>query len=343
MTRRRAAIGVIAAALTVATAGTARTQDITASATDLLEYYNLRKYDSVAKALVDANRGDLGIVLDALKLEADRWVLADGADFVAHRRMVLATFALEVASAGLETQWERSKQILEWTCARLRKEKTVDQNETTWFEAALALTEGARDLDALRVHIAHMTSRVPNAPRLTLAQAFVAETEYWDDVMMPSIPGASRVTPDAAAKALERALAQPATRAEAHLRLGYFLSALNRPDEALVHLQQVDPIDDPGQRYLAQLFAGWIHERRKDHPAAVAAFTAAVAAVPKAPVASTALALRLYSAGERSEAQRVMQDATGASPPVVDPWRIYGYGDLRRFPYLLARLQGQLR
>jgi Flp pilus assembly protein TadD len=88
------------------------------------------------------------------------------------------------------------------------------------------------------------------------------------------------------------------------------------------------------------LFEGWAHERLGRHDEAARAFRAALAAVPAGQAAALSLAVRLAAAGDRDEAARLSRVALG---PGTDPWREYGYGDLRRLPILLSALRREVR
>ena len=337
-------------------------QAIEVSPMDLLAYYEMGQPAKVMKAVADAARGDLVVVLDALKRDGAAWIAEDGPKWTERRRMVLATFALEVAHAGLDYQWRNSKDLLEWTCTLLRRERASSDFERASHLAALALLEGARDREALEIHLAHMKARVPDEPRLALARAFLIEIEWWDDVMygwmfnMPSsMAGAPDLSPlprrgqpvDAGAldpaAALVPLLKIPATRNEAALRLGFFSWRAGRPEQALDYLRTITAPDDTGQAHLAHLFTAWAYERQQKNDQAIDALRASLEIVPGAQSASLLLAVRLHSAGRGQEARAVMDRTLAFDPPVFDPWRNYGYGDLRRWPVLVDDLRRRLR
>lgn len=358
MTRRCAALVVAMLALGSARAGA---QVVDVSVMDLLAYYEMGQHARVTKAVAEAARGNLVIVLDALKRDGAAWIAEDGPKWTERRRMVLATFALEVAHAGLDYQWKNSSDLLEWTCTLLRRERSASAFERAWHLAALALFEGARDLEALEIHLAHMKSRVPDEPRLRLARAFVAETEWWEEVMYlwlfhmqsamagPALMPAPRKSGIVDTSGLEPAAALipllevPGTRNEAALRLGFFSWRAGRSDEALGYLRTITTPDDAGQAHLVHLFSAWSYERQQQPDRAIDALRASLDAVPGAQSASLMLAVRLHSAGRRQEAQAVMDRMLALDPPAFDPWRNYGYGDLRRWPVLLDDLRRRLR
>ena len=340
----------------------AAAQEITVSPIDLLSHYELGQHAKVMKAVADASRGNLDVVLDALKRDGAAWIAQDGPKWTDRRRMVLATFALEVAHAGLDTQWTNSKNLLEWTCTLLRRERAASGFERAWHLAALALLEGARDLEALEIHLAHMKARIPDEPRLRLARAFVTETIWWDDVMnawafnmgsgMPGTPALMPTPrkgqpPDPGAldpaHALVPLLEVPETRNEAALRLGFLSWRAGLADQALDYLRTITAPDDPGQAHLAHLFRAWSYERQQKNDQAIEALRQSLDLVPGAQSASLLLAVRLHSAGRGQEAKAVMDRMLELDPPVFDPWRNYGYGDLRRWSVLIDDLRRRLR
>jgi tetratricopeptide (TPR) repeat protein len=280
-------------------------------------------------------------VVQALKLDAGKWIAADGPRLAPRRRLTVAMFALEVARAGLDHQWLRSQEILEWACELLRKQREPGGAERTWHLAALALIEGARDMRALDQHAAHLKSRFPDEPRLLLVDAFRRESEYWN--LIYTISGvADGGAPGGVIPALETAKKRRENEREANLRLGYVLERAGKFPEAIETLRRVPPGDDAGQLYLAHLFLGWAYEAL-DRPAdAERAFRAALDAVPGAEVATLALAVHLYESGRRDEADTLIDDRLGRQPRAGDPWRIYGYGDLRRWPALMDTLRKEI-
>lgn len=332
--------GLLVGAITLAMAGawparSAPQQSVEASGIDLATYYLLGEHEEVAGALRRASSGDLGVVLSSLRTEAPRWIDADGPSAAGRRRLAVAAVALEAAFAGLDTQWTRAAALLEWGCETLRAGPAPIAGEEEWYLAALAVIEGARDVTLLERHLEHHARRVPEEPRLRLARAFIAESAFWDAKLLRAID----LAPNRPVEALADALSHPGTRAEARLRLGYFALEAGRFDEALAHLQAVGPGDDDGQRYLAHLFAGWAHERRGGDEAATATYRAAMLAAPGARAAMLALATRRYAAGDEAEGRRLVSAALDPANTTDDPWQIYGYGDLRRWPLLVGALR----
>lgn len=312
---------------------------VTASPMDLATWYELGQFDMVESAIRQAATGHLDVVLQAFRDDAEAWIEADGDDSAPRRRLVVATVALEAAYAGLDNQWVHSKELLTWACRMLRAYPSQPA-EREWHLAALAVVEGARDWDLLGDHIGHVRRRFPDEPRLLLAEAFGRERLVADEISRNPVTHKLGRT-----DIYEEALAHPATAREARLRHGYLLLQGHAYEEAIGLLRQDGEPDDPGQRYLARLFEGWAHERREppDHVAAERAFREALDAVPGAYTASLALALSVYRQGSGADISRILAAVANADPPVADPWLAYGYGDHRRWPYLIDDLRSHLR
>ena len=317
-------------------AGGRTPQGITVSATDLLEYYEAGEFDLVQQALERAATGDLGIVLDALKRDAPAWIDADGPEWRDRRRMLAVTFALETARASLDGRWHRSRELIEWGAGLLAKGPPSPQ-ERSWQHAALALCEGARDTIAIEEQMKRMERRFPGEPRVLLARAFLKEIEFWHE----RAAYGDRANPRPAIEALRPALGHPGVRDEALLRAGLFTYLAGRPADALGYLRQIAVSTDAGHTYLAGLFTGWTHERLGHDEEAIAAFRRALEAAPRARTATLYLVARLYAAGAREEADRLLvDDVMGLTVTrAADPWMEYGYGDLRRFAPLIAQLR----
>jgi tetratricopeptide (TPR) repeat protein len=332
----------------------ARGPQLTISLLDALTMYDAGEHASVVRALAAAAGRDGQALAALLRQDVPGWITADGPSEAPRRRLVAATFVLEVAHAGLDTQWETSRSVTEWACELLRSAGPPTGPERQWHLAALALLQasfepggrgGGESSPAVRAHLAHISRRFPGEPRIELARALLAEYDYWT-LRMPGEwdqidrnapgdePAAGRPIP-----ALEAAAKHPANQAEASLRLGFLASRQGNLDRALAHLRAAaQGADDPTRVYLAHLFTGWTHEKAGRPDDAVAAYRRALA-TQLALSAALALAVRLYAIDERDEADTVVAQALAARPIVPDPWKAYGYGDFRRWPDLIARLR----
>jgi tetratricopeptide (TPR) repeat protein len=345
---------VFATIATIAIPRNAHAQTMTLSVMEVLDQYDRRR-----ELAIGALEGieHIGTIEDALEAEGDAWVNALGPQEAPRRRLVAATFALEAARVAMDEEWLYGARLVEWGCAELRKQKTPLPAEVLWQRAALALIEGAYDFEFLTNpkdgsrkgpahHLNHVKDRFPNDPSLVMARAFVA-TEHtilgvsnnlWDS-------GASEVPGETVAR-LTDALAVPSLAAEAHIRLAFLDLMANRFDTAATHLDAAETATtDPELRYLAALFRGWAWTRQKKPDDAIAAFRKAIEAVPDAQTATLALGAGLYANGEREEASAMVEHALTATDPtrVHDPWLLYGYGDFRRWPKLIAELREALK
>lgn len=320
----------------------APTQELRVSSGDLLDLYAMGEHASVREALKKASNGDLGIVLDMLRRDGAKWIGQDGARQHSRRRLIAAVFALDAAHAALDTQWMTAERIIDWACALMREEPGPSQMERTFQLAVVGLLEGSGRLEDLDEHLAHARQRFPDEPRWLLADAFKSEWEYWR--LHLTIGGrADGGDPTLVLPALERAASRAENQREVALRRGFVELSAGRHEQALALLAQVPPGDDRSQLYLAHLFMGWALEHQKRSEDAIAAFRAALDAVPHAQAATLHAAALLYQSGDRAAADALVESMLSEGKDVVDPWRIYGYGDLRRVPALIAELQRAIR
>jgi tetratricopeptide (TPR) repeat protein len=130
-------------------------------------------------------------------------------------------------------------------------------------------------------------------------------------------------------------------RREARLRLGNVRVLQDRAAEGVADLERV-ALESPlaWERYLARLFEGRGRERLGDIEGAIAAYSAAVEAVPFAQTGALALGRALDLAGERTRAQEAFTAAALDDISSIDPWWEYCGGRLERgvFEAQLRRL-----
>jgi hypothetical protein len=337
-------LGAIGLVATMLMQTGAAQRSMTVSLGDALTYYELGEHDAVERALKAAGGGDPFAIVAMLKTDGPTWIDADGPERATRRRLVTATFALEAGYAGLDTQWEITTQLVEWACETLRRAGPPSEPERQWHLAALALLEGSFDPQGgnLLKHVAHVRSRFPSEPRLQLVQAQLKEWDFWATRLRTAgSSGGTDFSNDSSATiaipTFQKALIIPDIRLEALLRLGYLEYVKGDLDVALTHLADASKgEDDPTRVYLAHLFSGWVHERAKRMPEATASFRRALEAV-NALSAAVALGVRLYALDQRDEADAIVQTALTAA--IVDPYKMYGYGDLRRWPAIIAGLR----
>ena len=135
----------------------------------------------------------------------------------------------------------------------------------------------------------------------------------------------------------------PATAAEATLRLAVTYERLARPDLASRELEHaLDSPASPFVMYSVHFFRGRSLERAGRLDDAEAAYRRALGAVPNAQSASFALAPLLLASGRRLEAESLAAGALRV-PLTPDPMKIYGGGDPSHMRDALARMRQELQ
>ena len=171
----------------------------------LLATYDAANYDSVT-INAEAIR-DLGEFLRDLDRSASAWIRTAGdARSRDRRRLVAASFALEVASANRD-RWHDARHLVEWGCTLQRSAlrdpgggatpPTPSDGYRLWQLASIALIESRFDHIFLmgvppvlphdpdtgrgraRNHLAHAIEYLPHESRLFLAFATAAEFASW--------------------------------------------------------------------------------------------------------------------------------------------------------------------
>jgi tetratricopeptide (TPR) repeat protein len=142
------AVCVIASSLAVS-------QPSTPTLEDLLLRYDRGEFQAAAREMRDLPErptvvgGADGVRLDPLFLEweklAPRWIDAAGAGQAGRRRVVAASFALELANARNATQWYLRYPFVAWACGLLRASPASHPAERWWHLAAIAVMEDNED------------------------------------------------------------------------------------------------------------------------------------------------------------------------------------------------------
>src|SRR5688572_28874493 len=102
----------IVAAITLLTPGSlAAPQRMTAAFTDALTLYDLGEHDTVISGFAASIDRDPENVIKFLEKDAEAWIAADGPESIPRRRLVAATFALELGRAGVNTQWSLTRDM----------------------------------------------------------------------------------------------------------------------------------------------------------------------------------------------------------------------------------------
>jgi hypothetical protein len=182
--------GVVAGLAVWTTAAHARVEH---TARELVERYDRGDVDRVA-ALLGERHDAVGDFADDLRKMAAGWLEGQTPAVAAHRRLVVATVALEAAhnmpphpntKRMTETQWGARVQLLEWACDLLRTSgASPGAAERAWALASLALFEQGSgypyyaydDLwSSGSKHVEHLKTWLPNDSRWALADAIFAE------------------------------------------------------------------------------------------------------------------------------------------------------------------------
>jgi tetratricopeptide (TPR) repeat protein len=338
----------------------------------LLDRYARGEHDAVAREL--AASPDFARIHQDLEKLGRAWTTPAGASAsqVRRRQLVAASFALEAAAPRF---WpEDVDPLVEWGCALLRS-APPDDAERAWQLAAVTIFGRARDDGSIVTragpgaplgsrklppsravnHVAHAQLRFPGEPRFRLAAAMLLEVagdtepprdaEWIATDLLPknSSEAIRRATADRAIHAFEPLTATPALRAEAELHIGYLRMVLHEPAAALPHLTQARESGDPFIRYLAIFLNGRAAEMLGRPADAEAQYRAALTVMPHAQSASEALAARVFLDGKPDEAYALAEDALSARPLRDDPWHLFGYGDFRFIPELMADLRKVLQ
>lgn len=261
-------------------------------------------------------------------------------------RRTVAAFALEAAYAKLDRSADAAE-LIEWGCRQIRRHAPPDAFDEQWHRTAFALLSGAIDPDALEAHVTHVKFQFPAEPRLAFERAVAAEQRT-----APFFTGSKSTDRDlfnqrteAAKRYRDAAKSGDApTRREALVRLSHVQLALGDAKAAIDALDDAASAtrSDPDIAYLAALFRGQALEQLGRTEPAIQAYRNALAVVPRAQSASTALAALLFRHGQRDDADReiaAMLQRGGSA----DPWWAYWPADFRRAPELIAALRNDVR
>ena len=167
--------------------------------TALLDQYAL---GNVGAAAAFAERPGIDRSVRSFEDQARRWIEADRAH-IGRRRLIAATFALEVAGrwvGGGATSWAWGSRLITWGCIQLRANPVPESAERLWHLAAVAVISGADDWSMLTGrrgpkgqppkvgrdpyqqepalgHIAHAQARFPSEPRFVMAAAISLDNQ----------------------------------------------------------------------------------------------------------------------------------------------------------------------
>jgi tetratricopeptide (TPR) repeat protein len=345
-------------------AGGTRQQNDRLRVVALLDRYERGDHDGVVAELAAVS--DIGAFARELQRRAEAWTTAApvGPASVARRRLVVAVFTLEMASAHLETEWGTLRYTVEWACEWMRKGRPTSI-ERVWHLAVVALAGGARDEQLLAyfppssfpdpmlrnrftsfVHADHAARRFPEEIRFRFAEAFASGLPGLAEPQRDAplrLGREERETGATAIRSLKKFVINPVVGAEAHLRIGYIYYCLGDTGAATLHYQAaLHATQDPFVAYLAHFMMGRLFEAQDRGPDAVTAYRQALAVLPRVQSGTMALAAKLFRDEKPGEAYELVNAAFAAQPRPPDPWRLYGYGDYRFWPDLIGRLRAEI-
>lgn len=317
--------------------------DPNAGANELFRLYSEGRHEAVVLAL--SRR-----VFSPPALEA--WVRSVQREISHWPRETGAAFALEAASATyLVRNTLDFSDVIEEGSLRLRSGHAPDAFEKQWHLAAAALVNGPATArlggraeggsgvssDHLDEYFDEVKRRFPRDPDLALARGEFLEAHFhrWLDTwgVGSQRPGASLpnmapfkavATLKETAAAFSIAQSDPATKAEADLRLGSVLAYQGDREGALrLWAALVGNTHDDTLRYLAYVFRGRVLSDMGRLAEAGEAYRLALAIHPGAPSAEVPQAALLFLDGHRSEAGQLVEGALGRSLAARDPFWSY--------------------
>ena len=313
----------------------------TAPVADSLSRYSVAPSET-ARGVADTQ--SLSALNSALRREGTEWMLAKGAAEANRRRLIAATFALDVAGAGLETQAANVPPLVEWACEQIRR-RPPSEAERSWHVASLALLEGTGSLQAVETHLAHASARFRDEPAWQRARVWLADSRTLNVHPRQPLPAPRIAFPSSLASEYESLAAVPEFAGDAWLRIGFlhFLAGQYADARHAFTSAQLADTANARTRYLTQLFIGWMFEREQKHTEAVGAFRAALTAEPRGRTAAAWLAARYAIAGRAADAETVAAESLSNDADGDDPWRTFYRGDWTRWPQLIAASRAALK
>ncbi len=322
----------------------------------LLSDYDRGQFQTVVRAMRDLPErpavvgGTDGVRLDPLFLEweqlAPRWIAAGDPG---RRRMVAASFALELANARAASQWYLRYPFVAWACGLLRASPASHPAGRWWHLAAIAVLEDNEDWphvmgglwtqaraatylrrspkqffgdadreEAITGHLAHARLAVPDEPRWRLAEVHYEESQTISEeaagpigIGAHQLSGRERIPP--LVERYQALNSVPSLRGDVALHLGFLRIRMEDWDEALAHLREVPTLTQ--ERALVSLshhFMGWVYAQTDKRASAIDAYRNALAITPRSRSTSILLAALLLDAGRQTEAYAVMHGALEA-------------------------------
>jgi tetratricopeptide (TPR) repeat protein len=280
--------------------------------------------------------------LQALVLLSNRRSIPDPGFGGERSRRVLAAFGLELARSARLDQWHEALNLIASVRAELiMRPLRRDGFDRHWHEAVIGTLEMIGDVAALDLELNDALKEFPGEPRFVLARAVSEELR-----LQALLPAGARLGDFREAElvrlrsTLQSALALPAVRGEAALRLGRLELALGRHSEALQRFDEAEPrVDEPALQYLVRLSRGEALAALGRADEAKTAYRSALEVGPDVQSATLKLAGLLFVEGRREEADALVDHLIGLPAAEWDPWWTYRNGDQR----LLSQALGELR
>lgn len=279
----------------------------------------------------------LADITAALRRDGTAWMLARGAGEANHRRLIAATFAIDVAAAGMDASPKDVAPLVEWGCEQVRRRLPSDA-ERAWQIAAIAVLEGVGNLQAVEAHLGHAAIRVSTEPQWQQTRAWIADSKTLNVHPRQPLTAAKIPFPVSLAAQYEALTAVPALAGDAWTRIGFLHFLAGEHAEARASFARADDAAEGSTdaRYLTHLFSAWIAEREGRKIEAMKEFAAALDATSSGRTAAVWLASRHQIDGHAAEAQAIVTRSLSNSAGGVDPWRFFYRGDMRRWPLLIA-------
>lgn len=279
----------------------------------------------------------------SLRRDGTTWMLSHGAADANRRRLIAATFALEVAGTGIESQQKDVPALVEWGCEQIRRRLPSDA-ERQWHIAALALLEGLGNLQAVETHLAHASSRLADEPMWDRARVWIADSRTFDVHPRQPLSASKIAFPSALAAEYAQLSRVPSLAGDAWLRIGFlhFLSGANA-DARSAFARSLSSEADTDTQYLAHLFTAWTFEREQRRDASVPSLVRALDVAPHGRTAAVWLANARVLAGSFSDAEAIAERGLRTDADRIDPWRLFYGGDIRRWPSLVTSLRVALQ
>ena len=245
---------------------------------------------------------------------ATPWIAREPGD-TARRRLIVATYSLELLHATLDTEWRTFEGLIERHCDAFRKGPSPRPPNGRGFSRPWRWPGASRrQTRAPGSHLTHAEARFPDEPRFKIARAAAFAFD---------IDGAPGGGVDDAIDRFAKltALDVRARRSRSPHRPSRL--GARKPADALEHARQAIRVaHEPGVAYLAHMLAGRALEKLEDFDGATREYRLAIDAMPGAQSATTTLAALLFSRDQPGEASELVERSLALHARDDDPWRL---------------------